>query len=278
MLKYSDYNIIMESKEMKLDKRVHNDILKKMGVMDDKGKVNLNNMVEKINGFLKSDDNKKKFLKKLEDGKEIKGEVEKVKAKKLKPGQAAIYLDQVFSRILSNPKFTKKALKGKVKDSDILISEDNYIIDGHHRWCSAYILNPKCKLKCTRINLPIEVALPILNAILEATGSEHQGQSGNKKYNVYDLTKLNKVDLAENLAEIIDRVASVGLWGTGEKKEHMIQDLFKKLDKKIKGDIHPMNHFVKNIHKLPRPEGNLAPRKEMPQLDKKEINNILKNY
>jgi len=275
MLRYSEY--IREQNEVKND-RNYNDILKKMGVMDNNGNVNLENMIQKVNKFLQSDDNKSNFLKDLEDKEEIGGDVVKVKIKKLKPGQKTIFLDQVFSRMLSDKRFTKKTLKGKVKDTDILISGDNHIIDGHHRWCSAFLLNPKCKLKCTQINLPFEQALPILNAILGATGSEnHQGQSGNDKYNVYDLIELNKDDLAENLAEIIDRVASVGLWGTGEKKENMISEFFDKISKKIDDDIHPINHFVKNIHNLPHPE-NIVSRKDMPQLSKDEIKDIIKNY
>jgi len=273
MIRYTDYCLIKENKDE--NKRGHNDILKKMGVMDKKGHMNLDNMSQKINSFLKSDDNKEKFLKDIED--EIKGDVVKIKIKKLKPSQSSIYLDQVFSRILSKSKFTKKALKGKVKDTDILISSDNFIIDGHHRWCSAFILNPKCKLKCIRINLPFEKALPIINAILEATGSENQSQSGNDKFNVYELIKLKKEELTENLAEIIHKVASVGLWGSGEKKENMIREFLDKLNKKLHKDVHPMNYFVKNIYKLPNPEGGITHRQDMPQLDKDDIENIIKN-
>jgi len=38
-----------------------------------------------------------------------------------------------------------------------------------------------------------------------------------------------------------------------------------------------MNYFVKNIYKLPNPEGGLTHRKDMPQLDKDDIENIIKN-
>ena len=65
MIRYTEYCLIKENKDE--NKRGHNDILKKMGVMDKKGHMNLDNMSQKINTFLKSDDNKEKFLKDIED-------------------------------------------------------------------------------------------------------------------------------------------------------------------------------------------------------------------
>lgn len=35
----------------------------------------------------------------------------------------------------------------------IIISKDNYILDGHHRWVAAY--NKGIKIKATRVDLPI---------------------------------------------------------------------------------------------------------------------------
>jgi hypothetical protein len=272
MITFSEYRLY---EQLKFDKRKYNDILKNMGVMNDKGKVNLENMIDKINKFLDSDNNKEKFLKDVEKNK-IEGEVTKIKAKKLKPGQQNIFLDKVITRILSVPKLAKKILKGKMKDQDILISSDNYIIDGHHRWASAFLLNSKCKIKCTRINLPIVVALPILNGILNLVGSTNQQQSGNEEYDVYKLVTMDKDELKKNLSEIVKKIAEDGLWGSGKKSPHMIGKFFIKIGKKIEEDL--VNHLIKNIYKLPNPYPESTNRKDMPQFKKNEIQEILKEF
>lgn len=274
MIKYSEYRMVIEMLDKKLNQREYNDILKQMGVMNENGKVDLKNMTEKINTFLKSEENQKKFLKDIKKV-DIGGKKVKIKAKKLNPGQTAIYLDQVMSRILSNPKFVKKVLNGKVKDRDILISSDNHIIDGHHRWCSAFILNPKCKIKCTKINLPIEIALPILNAILKESNSKNQEQTGEEKHNIFKLAYNKKLPIELN--EITEKMAKKDTWKTGKDKKKMIGNLFEKLQKNDK-DINPLLYLAKNIQKLPTPHGNLTGRKDMPQLKDDELKSIIKKY
>lgn len=251
--------------------REYNDILKQMGVMNTDGKIDLQNMNKKIKDFLSIESNKKKFSQEIKEN-DINGEKIKIKAKKLNPGQTSIYLDQVISRILSNPDFVNDVIKGKIKDRDILISEDNYVIDGHHRWCSAFILNPKCKIKCTRINLPIEIALPILNAILKESGSKDQELSGEDKNNVYKLADSEKLN--EKLQKIIDKMAKEDTWKTGLDENELIDKFYKKLYDINKKN--PVEYLAKNIEKLPKPMSEFTERKEMPQLKKQEVEKIVK--
>ena len=272
MIKFSNYNLIKEEMEKKLDQREYDDILKQLGVMDEKGNLYLLHMNNKINDFLSKEDNKKTFLKEMGDI-DIKGEKVKIKAKKLKPSQSSIYLDQVIKTISENPKFVKNVIrKGVVSrtyrnvSDDFLISSDNYIIDGHHRWCAAFILNPKCKIKCTKINLPIDVALPILNAIIkEESDSRNQDQSGNSNYNVF------KLAYNENLPKTLESLIENDLNET-EKTE-----LFSKI-KEIDKDGNPILYLSKNIQKLPKPsDDEFVERKDMPQL-KHELEKIIDEF
>jgi len=43
----------------------------------------------------------------------------------------------------------------------LLTSKDNYILDGHHRWAALLSLDPKNKMKITRVNLPIQKLLKV---------------------------------------------------------------------------------------------------------------------
>lgn len=63
----------------------------------------------------------------------------------------------------------------------IIISNDNYILDGHHRWVAAY--NKGIKIKATRVDLPIleliniakrnNVTECVKNVIKNAVGSRY---------------------------------------------------------------------------------------------------------
>jgi hypothetical protein len=253
MIKFENYKMVKEMLDKKLNQREFNDILKQLGVMDKKGNVYLLHMNKRIDEFLSKDDNKKAFLKELGDL-DIKGSKVKIKAKNLKPGQTNIFLDKVLKIISEKPKFVKKVIKKGVinKTDDFLISSDNYIIDGHHRWCAAFILNPKCKIKCTQINLPIEVALPILNAMIKGdTESRNQDQSGNENFNIY---KIIKDELPNMISDTIDRM--------NEDEKTKLFELIDRIDKK--GD--PIQYLEKNIKKLPKPDDEFTERKEMPQI------------
>jgi len=267
MIYFNEFKLIKENLDNKLNLREFDDILKQLGVMDEKGNLYLLHMNRKINEFLSKGDNQKTFLKEIKKI-DIRGERVKIKIKKLKPSQSSIYLDKVIEIISENFKFVKNIIKKGVINrnyknisDDFLISSDNYIIDGHHRWCSAFILNPKCKIKCTQINLPIDVALPILNAIIkEEFDNRNQNQSGNENFNVF------KLAYDETLPYLVSELI--------EKQFDDIElvDFFEMIDQE-----NPILYLSKNIQKLPKPKSEFSDRKDMPQL-KHEMKKIIKEF
>lgn len=70
---------------------------------------------------------------------------------KLKPVQKEIYLDKSAKDILKRGQYkTKVYLRNH---STITVSKDLYIVDGHHRWLSAMLINPKMSIKVFQIGL-----------------------------------------------------------------------------------------------------------------------------
>lgn len=51
----------------------------------------------------------------------------------------------------------------KIKDS-IVISKDNFIVDGHHRWAALLIVNPGETMNVIRIGIPIKTLLDMVSA------------------------------------------------------------------------------------------------------------------
>jgi len=73
-----------------------------------------------------------------------------------------------------------------------IITQDGQILDGHHRWAGAYIVNPDSKLEGTSISMGWKEAIPVLRAIGIAFGHP-TGNAGDKSDSVWgsngDLTR-----------------------------------------------------------------------------------------
>jgi hypothetical protein len=268
-----------------------------MGVMDDKGNIDLKDMMEKINKFLSEADNKKKFLKDFDD--DVKPNVEvknvKIKAKDLKPSQDAIFLDHILSRLVVNDYDREQILGGNFKDHDILISEDDHIIDGHHRWAAAYLLNPNCKIDCTKVRLPIEYALPLINSILEASDKITLGRTGDYKVNIFDLKDWKKQKLMKKMNTVISKTIKSGVdlgaeknlkseeaWKEEKTNKSLIdintdagKYFYKNIKKKLDLKKHPLKYMRKNLKKMPTPEEIFGPREEMPHIKEKDAKKYL---
>lgn len=92
-----------------------------------------------------------------------------VECKNIIPLQRQVYVDKsVKSIVKSGIDSTLKFLKS----TTLVISQDNRLIDGHHRLLSALILDPNMKVKCMQIDLDIETLLPLAVAYGDAKGND----------------------------------------------------------------------------------------------------------
>jgi hypothetical protein len=96
----------------------------------------------------------------------------------LKPTQTDIYMDNAL----------KKAKAGADPKTDwapwnasVLVSSDNFLLDGHHRWAATIIYNSQKpedakKMTIEKVNMPIEELLKVANAYTDAIGgTRHSG-------------------------------------------------------------------------------------------------------
>lgn len=123
-----------------------------------------------------SGDKADKFLKaglKKNDGNErddvVKVTRDKISAKDLTPIQDQIYFDKGLGTIAKNGvNGTIKLLNSKV----LIVSSDNRIIDGHHRFLSAILLDRNMKLNVLKISLPLAKLLPLALAYGDSIGNK----------------------------------------------------------------------------------------------------------
>jgi rubrerythrin len=90
-------------------------------------------------------------------------------ADKLKPIQKQIYADKSIEATAKfGVKGTTAFLTGK---TFFITSADNFIIDGHHRFLSAMLVDPKMKVNALSIDLPIKKLLPLAKAYGDSIGN-----------------------------------------------------------------------------------------------------------
>lgn len=106
---------------------------------------------------------------------DAKDDVVKVKFKSvsvgnLKPIQSQIYFDKSIKNVAQ---FGAEGTKdfSKSKNNFYVISSDNRIIDGHHRFLSAVLVDPGIKVTALEIDLPINKLLPMTLAYTDAIGN-----------------------------------------------------------------------------------------------------------
>jgi len=87
----------------------------------------------------------------------------------LKPIQEQIYLSESVD--ILKRRGLKKAIAYLSQESIFIISSDNRIIDGHHRWCAGVLADEKMKVTCISIDLPISKLLPLSLAYGDAIGN-----------------------------------------------------------------------------------------------------------
>lgn len=114
------------------------------------------------------------FLKRgLNDGSRtddiINVSVKKIKVDELIPIQEQIYLDKCVPRIAKNGIEERTEW---IKNTLFITSSDNYIIDGHHRYATAMLINPKLIIECVVIELPIRKLLDLTVAFTDALGKQ----------------------------------------------------------------------------------------------------------
>lgn len=96
--------------------------------------------------------------------------ITKLPVGKLLPIQRQIYFDKSIRNVAQ---FGAEGTKGfsASKSNFYVISKDNRIIDGHHRYLSAVLVDPKITVTCLEIDLPINELLPMTLAYTDAIGN-----------------------------------------------------------------------------------------------------------
>lgn len=81
----------------------------------------------------------------------IKNSIKKIVADNINPSQRQIYLAQIIKNIKKNG--FKNTMDWITNKSLFIVSKDGFIIDGHHRFATAILLNPLTKVRGLVVDL-----------------------------------------------------------------------------------------------------------------------------
>jgi len=152
-------------------------------------------------------------------------------------------------------------------DLESIISNDNYIMDGHHRWAATFLADPGASITATQIDLPGKALVSALNVVTVGQfgrgGNQGKGNIGDFKGGVFD--KLIE-DWKEN--------------GYTDDKGNKTtaEDVTKAMETLGGGDFEAGKKVVMaNADKLPKTiMPGAPPRVEMPVINGKEVDSVAK--
>ena len=99
----------------------------------------------------------------------IKVTKKSVPVKNLKPIQKQIYFDKSIKKIA---RWGTETSKKFMKKTTFIVSNDSFIIVGHHRYLSAMLVDPTQQVNTITIDLPMRILLPLALAYGDARGNQ----------------------------------------------------------------------------------------------------------
>jgi hypothetical protein len=189
----------------------------------------------------------------------VAGQKASIAVNALKPAQTEIIKEKAFGMAIG------MLGKGKWDGLDLgsIISKDNYIMDGHHRWAAVSLIDPKAKLQGTVIDLP---GGPLVSALNLVTVGKLGITAGNKgKGNVADFT-------GAKIAPVIDNALANGIKGDFPLTPDQVKEAMGKMPG-AEGDANKGKEIMmKNADLLPKKiMPGAPPRVDMPVIDGKKV-------
>jgi hypothetical protein len=150
-----------------------------------------------------------------------------------------------------------------LNNMEAIISNDNYIMDGHHRWAAHTLINPKASVGVAKIDMPADDLITTLNIYTKAKGLKGNPGRGDVTKFASSIPKLLPIAMAKGTAGLPDEK---GHWPVVSAEE--VKTLLGKVPG-ANGDAEKgMEIMIANAKKLPTKKHPNAPsRVDMPVID-----------
>ena len=208
----------------------------------------------------------------------VSGGGDTVAVSKLKPAQKEVIVGKAVAFALGYAFNDFKEAKAKngapdLANMEAIVSEDDFIMDGHHRWAAATLLNPNAEVRVTRLNLPGPELISTLNAMTKGKLGIDVGNKG--RGDVANFTP-------QKIQNAIDRALNDGTEKGLNQWPHLSSEEVEQALGKIPGAEGDANKgrsiMADNAAKLVKQKMQGAPeRKDMPVIDPEKVDAVVKH-
>lgn len=150
-------------------------------------------------------------------------------------------------------------------DLGSIVSNDNYIMDGHHRWAATFLCDPNAKVTATKIDLPGRELVTTLNIITVGLFNRG-GNAGSGEIKDFTAAKIGK---------LVDNYILNGVLGKFPISAEQVKDRLGRVPG-AKGNYELGKHLMmKNADALPKQIMPGAPaRVDMPVIGPEEVKKV----
>jgi len=101
----------------------------------------------------------------------------------LNPTQTDIYMSNALKMVRSGEKAAETGSGWTPWNGAVLVSDDNFLLDGHHRWAATIVYNAlhpedAKKMSIEKVGMPIKLLLRVANAYTDAVGGKRHSGGG----------------------------------------------------------------------------------------------------
>jgi hypothetical protein len=190
----------------------------------------------------------------------------------LNPSQTSMNIDKAMQFALSMINGSMPGSGGPGGDLGSFVSSDNYIMDGHHRWISTFMVDPSAKIIGIKVNLPGPKLVAVLNTITKGMHGIEGGNPGTGGFDQFKNAGAMKAAVEKQMSGSAgDLQGPIG----GKQDSAGIKEILKKWcgeqdDAKVVDAA--VAKMMQNLSAMPTEIMPGAPdRKDMPVIDDKKV-------
>jgi hypothetical protein len=194
---------------------------------------------------------------------EIGGKRVSIAVKNLQAAQTEIIAEKAIGMAIGTMLNTTPTKIGG--DLGSIISSDNFIMDGHHRWAATFLCDPNAKVQAVQIDLPGKVLVTALNTITVGMFN----REGNPGFgNIEEFT-------SKNIGKLIDGYLETGISGKFPITPEQVRESLGNMPG-ANGDFEKGKALMmKNADALPKKiMPGAPPRIEMPVIGPDEVEKV----
>jgi hypothetical protein len=138
--------------------------------------------------------------------------------KDLKPSQTSMNVGKAVAFAIAAILGNKPFPNGPGGDLKAIVSGDNHIMDGHHRWIASAMVNPETKIKGKIAQFPAKELIAILNILTLYFRKSDQGKPGGGTFANFT---------EEGFKKILTKYANDGVWSANKDPNEVVKALMK---------------------------------------------------